>query len=377
MNKLLNKISKGLNRRYRLFKARNLPKILHVVDRAVINDSQRSIYQGKKKINLFSPVWGSYIDMFFDYIIPGVLQEGNVPRLVGDGHEAEMVIYTQKGENSAMIEKRLSALPETARCMSISFVEYDMSTADKNSILITTLISHIEKCLAERAISIQAMPDNFFGNKTLSNAIKLIQGKGHMCLGTSYARLSREAILNSQEFVDLKEQKRNIENDDLVELLFKYGHHSFASSFDNVDENITHAGMSLRHIEGNIYSMVSNLPTVMAADFQESDLKFFRSSGIINQWDRLWLRELIKKNRYKVSGSSDMTFFVDITSDQEKQTPFKGDNLYNDAFLEPRNRLLQNYVCNAFCFLLRRKGAVPENIDAGSEQSVKSEEFIS
>ena len=231
----------------------------------------------------------------------------------------------------------------------------DMSTVDKNDILVTALIKHIGKCLDENAISVQAMPDNFFGNKSLYHAIKMIEGKNNMCLGTSYARMSREAIRQSQEFNDLKEYKRTIENDELVDLLFSYGHHSFRSCFDDVSKNISHAGIAIRQIDDNLYSVINNLPPVMVADFHKSDLQFFKSCRIINQWDRLWLRKLIKSNRYKASGSSDMTFFVDITSDQEKQTPLKDNLLYNDVFLEPKNRLLQNYLCNAFCFMWRRK----------------------
>ena len=280
------------------------------------------------------------------------MQKGNIPELASRGYNLELDIYTKAGEYEEIIQKyssRLSAIKEYLAVSIIPLEGYEPS--GKNDILLEALIAQIRKCINENAMMFSTPPDTIFGNHSISNAVKLVEGKD-VCLAAAHPRIRKESVLSSGVFDKLKHMEITIENDELVDLAFQFGHSALLNSFDNEDENTTWAGLSIRKINKNTYSIISNLPTVYLANFTERDLKFFEDNEAFNAWDREWLRTLVNRCRVKFIGSSDLFFCVEVTPSEPGAISKKG-LLNNDKYLTRKNRHLGNYVCNSFCCLWR------------------------
>ncbi|MDI6761147.1 MAG: hypothetical protein QMD05_10020, partial [Candidatus Brocadiaceae bacterium] len=148
-----------------------------------------------------------------------------------------------------------------------------------------------------------------------------------------------------------------ITNQELADWLLHNAHDTFNKSLDHLDPNLTHAGISVRKTDDDLYSIIHNLPTVYLAKFLQQDLDFFvnakRAMGdsAWGQWDRGWLELLTEQGRIKVVGSSDMAMAVELTSD-DRTPPLWNGLQYNDLY-DHRRRRPYNMVFNKFLYVLR------------------------
>ena len=53
-----------------------------LVHRAIMSDCRDRVL--RKELFIFSPVWGDHIETLFDYTIPSLFQDGNLPKLSGE-----------------------------------------------------------------------------------------------------------------------------------------------------------------------------------------------------------------------------------------------------------------------------------------------------
>ena len=223
-----------------------------------------------------------------------------------------------------------------------------MERRDTNETMVEALLLQVEKCLVEDATMVTTPPDTIFGNGSLWNAVRLVDGKG-VCLAAAHPRISKQLMQESKVFQGLRDLDTVIENDELVDLAFEYGHANLVNAFDDQDDNSTWSGLSIRKISRNTYSVIHNLPTPYLANFLEKDLEFFSKDRTFNNWDRSWLRMLVNDCRVKFCGSSELFFCVEITRDEaETVVPVRSHLLNNDKVHGSiRNMRLQNHVCNA------------------------------
>ena len=346
-----------------MLKARFDNKIIRIknnissfIDRLYFSEVNVSDFN-EKLLYIYSPVWGDkFLELFFNYNIPSVIQEGNFPRLKNDGYNLVLYMYTEI-ENIDMIyinyEREIKWIKDYATLKIIPMENYQGK--DRNELLFNSLIKHIEKCIDDRAIMINNAPDSLWGNNSIWNAIKIGENKG-VCVGSGGCRISLEAINDSDELHKFMNREATIENDQLVDLAIKYSHSSLYKSFDNNKNNATYCGISIRQISTNIYSVIHNLPSVDIIKYLDQDLVFFNNSKTYNSWDKTWTRFLLKENRVKIIGSSDLVFKVEITSNKQHSAVTSPDLLNNDKYLTRNKRHLQHYVCNSFVCSWRGRG---------------------
>ena len=94
-------------------------------------------------------------------------------------------------------------------------------------------------------------------------------------------------------------------------------HSSFKFAEENLTFNTCYSGFSFRRLSKSIFAITSNMPSTFVVIPNKEDVKFFETAGSFNEWDRGWLSFLLKKNRVKFSGSSDLFFCVEITNENE------------------------------------------------------------
>ena len=136
--------------------------------------------------------------------------------------------------------------------------------------------------------------------------------------------------------------------------MFKYPHQSTLTAFDNIDTNSTYfSGISIRKINPNSYTVIHNLPSVFIGTFNKFDYLFFHLLNGFNQWDRKWSSILLRTNRLKICGSSDLFFMVELTKDSEKIPTLNKGMLNND--LKDKGLILENLIPNQFMSFWKSK----------------------
>ncbi len=108
--------------------------------------------------------------------------------------------------------------------------------------------------------------------------------------------------------------KQGIKNSELVRLCMKFPHDSFKYANEEKDENTTHLGVSYRRILPKLYSITHSLPSAYLIFPVKEDYEYFKKVQDFNMWDRGWLDLLVRTNRLKVSGSSDLFFLMELTN---------------------------------------------------------------
>lgn len=343
-----------VNNRIRSKKKRIRDGVHRVIDRTYINESE-GVCKEKRKINFHCLAWGDYLDYFLSYTAPSLLQDGNIPSLAGDGYDLRLDIYTQPGEYQAKIKQYGPCLAKLNEYMLVNVIPLNELKGGwwGDYYWQSALIDQIERCIDEHAIMFLTPPDTIFGNRSITHAVRTAQGK-NVCLAAAHPRVRKDSILTSDVFAGLKRMERSLENDELVDLAFEHGHPALLESFDNVDTNRTHLGLSIRKINDSTYSVIHNLPTVYLANFVTDDLEQFTSSWA--SWDRRWPRLLMRHNRLKVVGSSDLFFCVELTKNDRLGRIRKQSGLLDNDKVIKQERYLNSYVCNSFCCVWKGSG---------------------
>lgn len=365
MNKLLKLFSV---KRVRVYEAQLRHGINGLIDRMYFKE-HGGVGKEKRKIIFHSTVWGSdFLHSFLSYTVPSLLQEGNIPTLARYGYELRLFIYTHPQEYEEIAVQYETCLARLREYVTVSVIPLDGLKAgwwrdDYWHYVTSALIDQINRCIAEDAMMFDTRPDTIYGNRSITNAVDIVKGK-NVCLAASHPRVSKESILQSGVFAGLRSMEKSFENDELVDLAFKHGHQSLLDSFDNEDSNVTYNGLSIRKIYDSMYTVIYNLPMVWLCNFVIDDLNYFESPGPYwdDRWDHRWPRLLLRQNRLKVTGSSDLFFCVDLTADDDRQMVKKKGFLNNDKFQARSSRYLNNYVFNSFSSVWRGRGDRPKSV---------------
>jgi len=254
-----------------------------------------------QKIAIFTTYWDSYIEMFEKYNFPSLMSPGNIPKLLRDGYDVKWHVY------SKVLGNNLKGYPGLV-------VHHYTESFDIFKGLEDFIRNNMD------CICLMSCPDFFIGDKTLYNAVKIIENKPKMCLSVAHPRISLQK-LNGMEI----KAKTNAE---LVDFAFKYGHKCLVETEDSREPNLTWTGLSWRRIDENNYAVIHNLATPFLFQFTPEDIPIFCEENK-GTFDRGFLGHLQKLGRIKLCGSSDLCFFVEITND--KHDPHFSSNLvYND-----------------------------------------------
>ena len=306
----------------------------------------------KKRIHFYTIVWGDYLKWFLKYNLPSVLQPGNVPKIFLDGYEVHLYIYTSKKDKDFLNQdnKATNILNNFSNYGQIHISSFKESNfKDRISFQVKCLLNVIENCIKFNAYFVFSPPDTIFGNNSLSNALKSISDK-EVCFASPVARVSSSKIECYKDIKELSTLKRNLSNSQLVSCLFDCLHPEIINAFDNKDLNSTFwTGKSIRRLNEKSYLVIDNIPTIFLGKFNFFDHLFFNFYNSFNHWDRKWSSILLRSNRLKISGSSDMFFCVEITKDLDKQAKLHSGMLNND--LKNKGLKLEHLIPNQFIHL--------------------------
>ena len=306
-------------------------------------------YSTSKRIHIHSQAWGDYLDWFLKFNLPSLLQKDNLPKLSSEGYEIHLYIYTSLQDKKKLFKnlKSSKSLKEFSNFGEIHINYFNLDEfKERNDIQIRNLIHFIKDCLSNKAYFLHSPPDIIFGNNSIYNAFKCIEGK-NVCFSAPTARVALNKIINQTEIRNLEDLGSVISNSNLVNYLFESLHSEMEFAFDNKDNNTTYnTGVSIRKIDSSSYAVIHNIPSVFLGKFNFFDLTFFHLNFSFNDWDRKWSSLLLRTNRLKVCGSSDMFFLVELTKDYFKEPIFDSNMLNND--LKNEGLKLEHLIPNQF-----------------------------
>ena len=285
-------------------------------------------------LHIFVPIWGDHIDMFFSYGLPSLIQYGNIPRVLEE-YDVILKIYT-KPQDAAKVAQNV----RIHKISSLTHIHPSIGEGDKITVLNNALLDHITACLKNNAYMLVCTADYVFGNHSLYNGIKSIEGKG-VCFAAAHPRVSYEDIKAAGV------NKITLENDELVDFAFKYPHPQFLNAEDSKDWNTSWGGISWRKINNRLYEVVHGTTSVWIASLRQSDYDFFKESESFNAWDKTWMAELIRQRRVKYCGSSDIFFLVELSTNKIYAKP-QHNLKYNDFVTNRHVERIHNQVANLF-----------------------------
>jgi hypothetical protein len=296
-----------------------------------------------KKVIVYTLAYGEFLDYFFNYTLPSLAHKSNTGALIQKGYEVEFLLYTIDKKSDVI--KKYESHP-FYNIYKINIVEFEYYGAQSNREIASYSIKEaLRRCLDENAILYMAPPDLIVGNSSLFNSVDVSFGK-NMCFASAHPRVSFE-ILNSIE----KNTSQGLENSQLVALSIKFPHDNFKFANEDLESNTSHKGMSYRNISSNLYAITHSMPSTYVVFPIEEDFNYFSECLDFNMWDRGWLEILIKTNRVKISGSSDMFFAAELTSEVSNfNEQLKDNQKYNDLAGSSFN----NRVCMTFTSVWRQ-----------------------
>ena len=101
------RLAQSLSYRKNYYLARVTSVLWSLLHRAIISDCRDRVL--RKELFIFSPVWGDHIETLFDYTIPSLFQDGNLPKLSGE-YNLVFFIYTDD-KFTEQIRRRLQREP--------------------------------------------------------------------------------------------------------------------------------------------------------------------------------------------------------------------------------------------------------------------------
>jgi hypothetical protein len=273
----------------------------------------------KKSLFVFVPVWGEeYINWFFIYMLPSLMQENNLP-LVKEKKKIVFYFYT-KEENIDYLN----------RLIKINIVDFESKIyteanfCDHARDMMSNYFIHILKeGIDKKSLLLFAMPDSIFSNGSIDNMVNLSDGKG-VSIAIASPRISIECIKNNNI-------STLCNGSELTDIVLKCQHQSLAFTNDFLDVNSTLEGISTKRVKNGIL-VTHNLPSVFLCDPIKSDLSFFRRRPLFNIIDKLWPHMLFRQSRLKVVASSDIALVVELTHDNDKKPKLSSNMKYNDFY---------------------------------------------
>ena len=151
-------------------------------------------------------------------------------------------------------------------------------------------------------------PDYIVGADTIANCFELIKDRPNQSIAVAHPRIAWEKFTSRWNTV-----LHPLQHEQLVSLAFQFPHRCLSGADPTVLPNLTWTGLSVREIKDGLFAVTHNLATPFICRFTKDDVKFFKDKHF-ESFDRDYTRKLLKEGRIKLVGSSDIAFFLELTS---------------------------------------------------------------
>ncbi len=273
---------------------------------------------------VFTRVWGPYVDLFCDACVPSLLQPGNLPAV----ERVAWHIYT-RGDHP-----RLGEAVQRIEAAGIRVVVEQVEAPE------SALLRTVRPNRRRGELFLMAPPDTFFGDGSVRNLVA--------CIGDRQIHLAA-AHLRTDSTRPLPQVPMS--NAQLVTYAFENLHEDNRLQFCDLERNATRTGgIALRQIGTRLWQCIHHLPTIYLSRFDAEDEQYWKeNANAPDNWDHYWPSNLVNRDRFRVVGSSDTFFAIEITG-PDKLMPAPTREPGNDTFDrdQPHNRL-----CHAISVCLR------------------------
>lgn len=290
-----------------------------------------------KKIIFFTYIEENSVSNYEQVLMRSLFQSGNIPALLEQGYLIELCVYAQESDKlmiNKIIDEYQNNLPE----MHKQFFQVNLNGFPSPQIVTfkNAFFKTMQLCLQSDAYCFMAAADIFFGNHSINNMVKLTMGRD-LCIASLHLKVEKEHFLKL-----IHEVSYEVSNNTLVSKALKSAHKNHLTE------------ISIQPVIDHLFSATCREPIVFLMSFHESDLKYF-SKYTFNHWNHAWPALLMKQRRYKVTGSSELFFAVEM-----EEGASQGDHSFNshqmedhDRFHVPASHGLQGEVNGGFCMILQ------------------------
>lgn len=292
------------------------------------------------KLRIFTVVWGgNHLDWFERACVRSLCWPENRKAI----QDATWTLFTKKAD----LEKAKELAQKTG-VKNIEFAEVNESVQGNSpimgAILLECLFQMMDKSIKDNSKVLMAPPDTIFGEGTIQALILAGQQKG-TCVSVPHPRVSPSI------FGGIKDAA--LTNAELVSLAIKHGHRAWTEAEDgHPKQNSFIGGVSWRRLGPKLIAVTHRLPTVYLAEFQPSDLSFFKQPHdnlppTFGCYDHVWPSQLINQQRQRMIGSSDAACILEVTKEDLNVPPAVAANPHEpDAFWrdQEHNKINRQYL---------------------------------
>lgn len=298
------------------------------------------------QFHLFTMVYGAeHIDLFRNACFKSLMWAKNREAASGK----VWTVYT-KASHFAEMEAIFKDSPFTLNLMAIRETQMlpgvtqpvPTEICEAGVLLLNGLRQDMLHALQDNSKTLMAPPDTIFGNGTIANLLKL--GRERYSVVTVAHPRVLPAIL--PEIEALSHDHGGISNRKLVELAMHHAHDSWKFAEVDHPENTSYTGgIAWQKLSDGMISVTHRLPTPYLIDYHPRDSNFWFSINSFGALDHTWPGDrLIRQQRMRFAGSSDMCFAVEITAADKNvppKTPHKIDSneFWGDSLHHETNRL--------------------------------------
>jgi len=297
----------------------------------VIISNKRNLSR-KDVLIVHTMVWGDkYIDWFFDYSLPSIMQSGNLPAI--EGKDIVFYIYTKECDIH-ILDKRMKG-----NLYNYKIYSEDEFSDNARDMVINFIINTLEDGVKKNAMILWMPPDCIYSDRSVYNLVTLSDRKG-VSIAVPHARVSSSCVRDSgiiNNFLDSK-----VDSSLLMDLTLQCMHASLRFADETLNNNTTDGGIATRKLDKNNLAVIHNIPSVQLYSPTNDDISFYKKRVTFSDNDHVWPHMLYRQSRLKVVGSSDIAFLVELTDDDDKTPDLTKDMRYNDE-ISIHNKPFCNY----------------------------------
>ena len=175
----------------------------------------------KKRVVFYTLAWGEYLDLYFNYTLPSILHESNIPNLIKDNYEISFMLYTleKEGDIKKKYQDQISKVcPNSFKIITFEKLKFSDKVSAIANVSIIQILSH---CIKNKLILFLAPPDTVFSNYSVSNSVRFSYSK-RKSFAAAHPRINMKLLEDFKSF-----PINGFESTEMVSYAFKNAHQNF------------------------------------------------------------------------------------------------------------------------------------------------------